>query len=139
MKKRAKFLILILSAVAVLAASPWIFPRVWLYAGSAYGKIDEWRYQEQDAFHSEEWKEGNRKTRFTLVSTLIEGNVLTGKTQDAIERILGNPDRIGKDGIWHYETERPGWRSIDFSGGGLAVGFDSKQTVDEVTDTRWVD
>jgi hypothetical protein len=54
------------------------------------------------------------------------------------EAILGEPGQVDVSNVWHYDAERPGWRFIDFTGGGVAVEFDENTVVHEVKDTRWI-
>lgn len=108
-------------------------------AGSVLGWIDKKIYEDKSAFSSEEWRGGNRKTRFAYIDVLLADDVLKDKTQAEVSELLGEPDWINEERIWCYETERPGWRFIDFSGGGISVEFDESLTVKEVKDTRWID
>jgi hypothetical protein len=72
------------------------------------------------------------------VDALLVSNSLNHQEPEKVREFLGEPDSI-EDRIWHYETERPGWRLIDFSGGGVAVYYDEYNRVKKLKDTRWID
>lgn len=137
MKKTPKRLVLLAIALGLLA--PYLLMIGGMVAGRLYGWVNAKVYADKAVFSSEKWKDGNRKTRFTYVDALLAEDVLKDKSQSEVRLMLGAPDRIADGQIWVYETKRPGWRFIDFSGGGVAVEFDDNQHVKTVTDTRWVD
>ena len=49
------------------------------------------------------------------------------------------PDLELEDGAWQYDTRRPGWRLIDFSGGGLLVTFTDSDDVKGIVNNTWID
>lgn len=60
-------------------------------------------------------------------------------TESEIEVILGKPDSITEKKEWQYETKRPGWHFIDFSGGGLLIEFGSDRKAYRISKNLWVD
>jgi len=56
-----------------------------------------------------------------------------------VEVLLGKPDWITGEGGWQYESRRPGWRVIDFNGGGLLIGFDAAHRIAEISKNTWED
>lgn len=60
-------------------------------------------------------------------------------TEPEIEGILGKPDWTTKKKEWQYETKRPGWHFIDFSGGGLLMEFGPDRKTSRISKNLWVD
>ncbi len=60
-------------------------------------------------------------------------------TEPEIEGILGKPDWTTKKKEWQYETKRPGWQFIDFSGGGLLMEFGPDRKTSRISKNLWVD
>jgi len=131
--RRADFLLLILFTVV----SPHLIIATWFFAGSIYGRLDESLYSTTDTFLSEKWN-NNRKYRYSVLRHVIDNIATEGKTDEELLLILGKPDRKDKDGIWHYNCKRPGWRFIDFSGGGLSLQFEGN-VLTKSKDTTWID
>ena len=128
------FITLGMIAMAVLAW-PWI----WIFGNIAYGKVDEWRYARTESFNPQRWRRPNLKYRYAVMTEVKENRIKPGMDQAAVRELLGPPDSVGADGGWQYDTRRPGWRLIDFSGGGILVRFTTDGKVSEAVDNRWVD
>ena len=128
----------ILWILGLLAAIPWLLTIAYIGSASVYGLVDEMIHKDKVTFSSPEWKEGNKKTRFAYVDALLASKLIEDKSPEEVRELLGEPDTI-EETAWSYETKRPGWRLIDFSGGGVAVHFDAQGRVKEVKDTRWID
>lgn len=136
MKRRP---LIICGIVALVVLSPWILGGLWLVAGSVYGKIDLWRYQPTNNFRSADWKRPNLKYRHSVLDYTAANVVSIGMTEPEIEVILGKPDSITEKKEWQYETKRPGWHFIDFSGGGLLIEFSPDQKASRISKNLWVD
>ena len=136
MKRRA---IIVAVAVIGLIASPWILGAVWIAGGTVYGKIDQWRYRPTAEFRDTDWKRPNKKYRYAVLDHVVAKVALVGMQEEEVERLLGKPDSLTQKKEWQYETKRPGWYFIDFSGGGLLVEFDSHHRVIRVSTNLWVD
>lgn len=112
-----------------------------LYIGGAtiYGKIDVIRYAPTTEFTSGRWQKPNRKYRYAVLDTVATRIITNGMQERSVSEVLGKPDMIDTNGNWQYETRRPGWRLIDFSGGGLLIEFDSERHVNKASINTWVD
>ena len=135
MKKWAKIAIVIFIALT----SPW-----WLTAGCLgvsmiYGEIDEYIYSPTADFDSERWKEGVSKYRYSVLEAVAEGIIEKGISKDNVFGLLGRPDHIDNEGNWQYESIQPGWRLIDFSGGGVLVEYDNDGKVSRSSVSIWID
>ncbi|MEM9158860.1 MAG: hypothetical protein AAGB46_07390, partial [Verrucomicrobiota bacterium] len=139
MKKKSK--IALIAILIIFFAATFRIQIAFFQLGSAWvsSAFDGMIYENQDSFLSEEWKEGNKKTRYSFVDALLASNPVKNKSKDQVREILGDPDQIEDGTIWHYETKRPGWRFIDFSGGGISVKFNENNQVKGLSDTRWID
>jgi len=131
---------IIIAAIAIgLIGSPWILGVIWVAGASTYGKIDEWRYNRTTEFRDSTWKLPDKKYRYAVLDYVAEKVVLAGMKEEEVERLLGKPDHLTPQKGWQYETKRPGWHFIDFSGGGLLIEFDSQRSVARVSKNLWVD
>jgi hypothetical protein len=128
-------------AVGILVAltAPWWLMAGYIGARSVYGRIDEYRYRPTSQFEATRWKSHDMKYRYSVLETVAKRIVSPGMTDRAVALVLGQPDQIDKSGDWQYETIRPGWRLIDFSGGGILVQFDEKRTVRGAQVNTWID
>ncbi len=125
------FLVLILGIL-----SPWILGAVFFGGAMTLGNIDEWRYPQTSAWIPSRWRT-DLKYRYSVVEEVISNRVKPGMSADEVNNLLGTPDR--SDGmVWAYETKKPGWRFIDWNGGGVRVTFEGGK-VSTVEDSRWVD
>lgn len=136
MKRRA---IIIAAIIIGLIASPWILAIAWIAGGSVYGRIDQWRYRPTTEFRAPDWKSPNQKYRYAVLDYVATQVVVPGMTADEVGRLLGPPDSRTAKNEWQYETKRPGWRVIDFSGGGLLIEFDARHRVTKVSKNFWLD
>ena len=136
MKKKTKIWIFV---IIVTLTSPWWV--IWSYLGSMtiYGKIDEIVYKPTTQFDSQRWKAKNLKYRYSVLGTVSQIVITQGIPEDSVRQLLGSPDSIDGKGSWQYETKRPGWRLIDFSGGGLLIEFDNERIVRSATNNTWID
>tara|TARA_B100000497_G_scaffold33057_1_gene38871 strand:- start:451 stop:858 length:408 start_codon:yes stop_codon:yes gene_type:complete len=135
MKKRIpRLLIGVILVLIILFSLPLIFA----FGMPAYGEFDKWRYQEKNEFIRAKW-DRNPKYRFSVIDYVSESVVNTGMMKEEVSQALGEPDYIYEDGSWQYESDIPGWRWIDFSGGGLNLTFDSQQQLTEATNNTWID
>lgn len=136
MKRRS---ITIVVSGLVLLASPWILAVLWLGGGTVYGQVEKWYFSPTDRFSAAEWQRPNMKYRYAVLDYVATKVVHSGMTMTEVERLLGTPDFVTDKGEWQYETKRPGWHFIDFSGGGLLIEFDADQLVVKVSQNLWVD
>ena len=111
------------------------------YLGSMkiYGIIDEKVYKPTTQFDSQRWKAKNLKYRYSVLGTVSKVVISQGISEDSVRQLLGAPDSVDGKGSWQYETRRPGWRLIDFSGGGLLIEYDNKRMVRNATNNTWTD
>lgn len=126
------------SAILSLIAAPYAAMLFWLGGGLLLGKLDEWRYRPTSDFHSSRWRT-NRKYRFAVLDHTATKVISPGQTADEVIALLGEPDTKPNDQEWQYETQRPGFRFIDFSGGGLVIRFTLEGRVDRASTNPWVD
>jgi len=117
MKRRG---IIIAVIVIGLIASPWILCAMWLAGCSVYGKVDEWRYSPTTQFQSTDWKRPDKKYRYAVLDYVATKVIISGMKEEAVEGFLGSPDSLTEKKEWQYETARPGWRFLDFNGGGYS-------------------
>ena len=114
MSKGNKIKILIF---VLIGCSYWIFGFVYIGGGIIYRKIDTWRYQPTKQFIESKWKRPNYKYRFAVLDYVVNKKLFEGMGKQELLDLLGPPDLELEDGAWQYDTRRPGWRLIDFSGG----------------------
>jgi|SaaInlStandDraft_1057018.scaffolds.fasta_scaffold291578_1 hypothetical protein len=100
-------------------------------------EVDSYLYSDSSNFNSEKWKEGPSKYRYSVLSHIIAQVVRKNMSQKEVLKKLGKPDSTNNNS-WQYETIRPGYRLIDFSGGGLQITF-SQNKILEIKDNTWVD
>jgi len=136
MKRRG---IIIAVIVIGLIASPWILGAMWIAGCSIYGKIDELRYSPTAQFQATDWKSPDKKYRYSVLDYVPAKVIIAGMKEEAVEGLLGRPDSLTEKNEWQYETARPGWHFIDFSGGGLLIEFDSHHRVAKISKNLWVD
>ena len=112
-----------------------------IYMGGAtvYGKVDKIRYAPTAEFTSSRWQKPDRKYRYAVLDTVATRIITNGMQDTAVVELLGKPDLVDTNSNWQYETKRPGWHFIDFSGGGLLVEFDSNRLVQKATVNTWID
>jgi hypothetical protein len=127
-----------LVAILVLSAPYWLMA-IFIGGASIYGKVDKVRYAPTTEFTSDRWQKPNRKYRFSVLDKVATQIVTNGMAEASVSHILGKPDIIDTNGNWQFETQRPGWRFIDFSGGGLLIEFDSERRVQHVSINTWID
>ena len=135
MKKRTIIGLIVLA----VATAPWWMMAVYIGTHSLYGRVDEARYQPTTEFDSARWQIPNRKYRYAALGHVATSIIKSGMPQAEVARLLGQPDIKGTNNVWQYETQRPGWRFIDFSGGGLAVHFSSNDVVTGAVINTWID
>lgn len=128
---RARSVMIAVVAIAILYLTPHAIIFAWLGGGSLFNKFDQWRYPPITTFDAARWKSPNLKYRYSALSYLVDTELRPGMTAKELTDLLGEPDRITSDGRWHYETKRPGWRFIDFSGGGLQLIITPEGTLSE--------
>ncbi len=136
LKRRA-----VIAGIVIVAVlfSPWILAGLWVAGGTVYGKIDQWRYGRTEEFRVADWKRPNLKYRYAVLDHVVDKVVSVGMKEEEVERLLGRPDFVIEKKEWQYETKRPGWHFIDFSGGGLLIEFDPQRSVSRVSKNLWVD
>ena len=112
-----------------------------IYIGGAtlYGKADKIRYASTTEFTSSRWQKPDRKYRYAVLNAVATRIITNGMRDAAVVELLGKPDMVDTNSNWQYETKRPGWRFIDFSGGGLLVEFDTNRIVHKAMVNTWVD
>jgi hypothetical protein len=135
MKRRG---IIIAAIVMAIFASPWILGAMWIAGCSIFGIIDEWRYSPTTHFQATDWKNPDKKYRYAVLDHVAAKVIVAGMKEEDVEELLGRPDSLTKN-AWQYETKRPGWHFIDFSGGGLLIEFDSSHRVVKISKNLWVD
>lgn len=135
MKKRTVIGLVVLAVVT----APWWGMATYMGVCSLRGQVDECVYRPTSEFDSAKWQSPNRKYRFAVLGHVATNIVRSGMPQEEIARLLGQPDFIGTNNVWQYEVRMPGWRLIDFSGGGLAVQFSSDGVVTGTVISTWID
>ena len=135
MKKRNIIGLVVLVAII----SPWLFNAIYIGGSVLYGKVDESRYHPTAKFDSKKWQYPNRKYRYAVLDTVANKTITIGMTKAEVLSLLGQPDVKGTNNTWQYETKRPGWRFIDFSGGGIAIHFTTNNIVEKTEINTWID
>jgi len=133
-----KIYISVAAAITVFAM-PYVLVLLWMGGNTVNGKIDLWRYHPTQEFKVTDWKRPNLKYRYAVLDHVVNIIVEKEMSKDALEQLLGKPDRIEKDGSWQYDTEKPGWQFMGWSGGGLNVIFDQDEKVSKASNNTWVD
>ena len=135
MKKGIKIGLIVLAGIT----SPWWLFAIYLGWGTLIGHIDRVRYAPTTNFESARWQKPERKYRYAVLDTVVKTVVTQGITKAAVIESLGKPDRIDTNNNWQYEAQRPGFRLIDFSGGGVQVHFGTNDVVQSVQNNTWID
>ena len=135
MKKRIKIGLVILAVIT----SPWWLCALYLGIATLWGKIDEARYAPTTHFDAARWQKPNRKYRYAVLDTVAKTVIAQGMTEVRVGQLLGKPDMTDTNQNWQYESRRPGFRLIDFSGGGLLLHFDTNGMVKNVRINTWID
>lgn len=135
MKKMAIIGLLVLAVVT----SPWWLFALYLGGASLWGRIDEAHYRPTTNFDAARWQKPERKYRYAVLDSVAKAVVTQGMAETNVRALLGKPDMIDTNANWQYEARRPGWRLIDFSGGGLLVHFGTNRTVQKVEINTWID
>ena len=112
---------------------------MWITGGSIYGQIDIRHYQPTTDFREADWKRPDLKYRYAVLDHVAAKVISAGMKEEEVVGLLGKPDSTADKNTWQYETKRPGWYFIDFSGGGLLVEFDPQRRVVSVTKNIWAD
>lgn len=111
-----------------------------LLAGSmAYGPFDEWRYRPAATFDARRWNKPDLKYRYSVLAVVIREIIKPGMTEEQVTALLGPPNAITADEDWQYETQQPGWKIANWTGGGLLIRFDRDRHVVEAADNTLVD
>lgn len=105
----------------------------------AYGPLDEWRYRPAQTFDSKSWNKPDLKYRFSVLGVLIREVIKPGMSEQQITGLLGAPNAVTADNDWQYETQQPGWKFINWTGGGLLIKFDPERHVIEAVDNTLMD
>jgi hypothetical protein len=134
-----KVILIFIAVVLGGFLAQWILGFVLIAGGSVYGQFDQWRYKPTEEFRESDWKRPDLKYRYSVLDHVAAKVVAVGMKREDVERVLGKPNSITQKGEWQYETQRPGWYFIDFSGGGLLVEFDAQGRVSRVSKNLWVD
>jgi len=135
MKKK----ILVVIAILAVLSSPWWAGAIYIGGALISGKIDEVIYRPTTKFSPKKWKKPNQKYRYAVLDTVANTIITTNMINTEVIKLLGQPDSIGTNNVWQYETKRVGWRFIDFSGGGLALHFTTNQLVNKIEINTWID
>lgn len=131
----------VIGAIIVVAilVSPWILATAWMAGNTAIGNLDKWRYRPTSEFRPADWKQPNLKYRYSVLDYVASQVVTNGMLRTNVMLVLGKPDHVTEKSAWQFETRRPGFYLIDFSGGGLLVEFDAQDRVVKVSKNLWVD
>ena len=124
--KRTIFILFIIG----LFFSPVIIP----FTLDAY---DSFFYSQSSNFDSSKWSQGPSKYRYSVLDHIIKNVLEKNLTKSQVKSILGEPDRITEEN-WFYESIRPGFRFIDFSGGGLKLEFENRILI-KYSNNTWID
>jgi hypothetical protein len=119
--------------------SPWWLFALYLGWGALVGRIDKVRYAPTTVFEAARWQKPDRKYRYAVLDFVAKSIVTQGMAKVTVRELLGKPDMTDTNGNWQYEAQRPGFRLIDFSGGGIQVLFDTNDLVQGTRDNTWVD
>ena len=115
-----------------------LLPLLAILSLSAYGRIDEWRYQPASEFSEARWKKPDLKYRYSVLQEVIDHQIQPGMTASNVKSRLGEPDSFA-DGGWQYEARRSGWHFIDWQGGGLVIRFSEQNIVVAAKRNHWID
>lgn len=118
--------------VLVVLTAPFTIPAI-------YSLVDEWRYRPTTNFQEHTWKSPDRKYRYAVIDHVAAKVVSVGLDQAEVVKRLGKPDIITPEKKWQYEAKLPGYRFIDFSGGGLLLTFNSQGRVTDISKNLWID
>lgn len=135
MKKRTAIGLIVLAIIT----APWWLMATYMGVCSLRGRIDKYLYRPTSEFDSAKWQAPNRKYRYAVLGHVATNIITSGMARVEVARLLGQPDFVYTNGVWQYETRIPGWRFIDFSGGGLAVEFSSNNVVTGTVINTWID
>lgn len=135
MKKRTTIGLIVLATIT----APWWIMASYMGICSLRGRIDEYVYRPTNEFDSAKWQEPNRMYRYAVLGHVTTNIITPGMSQAEVGRLLGQPDFIDTNNVWQYESRIPGWRLIDFSGGGLAVQFSNDNIVTGTVINTWID
>ncbi len=135
MKRRTIIGLVALAAVT----SPWWLFALYLGGASLWGRVDEAHYRPMTKFDAARWQKPERKYRYAVLACVAKNVVTQGMAEANVKALLGKPDMTDTNANWQYEARRPGWRPIDFSGGGILVHFDTNGTVQKVEINTWID
>jgi hypothetical protein len=105
----------------------------------AYGPFDEWRYRPTATFDVLRWNKPDMKYRYSALPVVIREIIKPGMTEEQVTALLGAPNAITADEDWQYETQQPGWKIANWTGGGLLIRFDRDRHVVEAVDNTLVD
>jgi hypothetical protein len=125
--------------VLLIVTAPWWLMAIYMGGATVYGRVDKIRYAPTAEFTSSRWQKPDRKYRYAVLDTVATRIITNGMQGTAVVELLGKPDLVDTNSNWQYETKRPGWHFIDFSGGGLLVEFDSNRLVQKATVNTWID
>ena len=123
----------------IVATSPWWLMAVYIGGASLYGRIDKFRYDPTTHFDPSKWQKPDRKYRFAVLDTVAKQIITPGIPENRVTELLGKPDAVDTNSNWQYETKRPGWRFIDWTGGGLLIEFNTNRLVQKTIINTWVD
>jgi len=135
-KRIIKFVLIVIFLVVTF---PWWSMMLWMSSSIIYGKIDTIIYAPQKSFNAHKWKSGHEKYRHSVLNHVVTQVITQGMSEEEVLSLLGKADYVSKEGDWQYETEFPGWRLIDWTGGGLLVHFDENRSVTRAENNTWVD
>ncbi|MEI6084314.1 MAG: hypothetical protein WCS70_08440 [Verrucomicrobiota bacterium] len=123
----------------VAVTSPFWLMALFIGGNSLLGKLDEIHYSRTTRFDNDRWKSPNKKYRYAVLDGVVSKVVTGGMTEAQVMELLGKPDVTDANNNWQYETKRPGWRFIDFSGGGLLIHFNTNRVVERAEINTWLD
>ena len=98
---------------------------------------DSYLYSKKSNFESNKWKEGPSKYRYSVLEYTISHILRKEMSKEEVLSLLGKPDK-NKNNTWQYNAIKPGYRLIDFSGGGIEIKFSNNKII-EITNNTWVD
>lgn len=132
-------LIALFVVIILTVSSPWWTMAFYMLGSSVYGKIEEKIYAPSHDFNSERWKSGHKKYRHSVLNHVATEVIKPNMSELEVANLLGNPDSVTKDKNWQYDTDIPGWRLIDWTGGGLIIHFDEGRQVKRAEINSWID
>jgi hypothetical protein len=103
-----------------------------LLAAAGFDQFDKWHYRPKASFDASKWNRPNLKYRYSVTNFVIHEIIKPGMTESQVVDLLGTPNAVTGDEDWQYETQQPGLRSLNWTGGGLLVKFDPDRKVVEV-------